>query len=313
MYLASKLVSTPLRLYDCSPMTDGAAAVLLTSEKTDLRIAGLGQGTGPAGLRERSSFTSFEPTRMAAERAYRMAGIGPKDIDVAEVHDAFTPFEIISTEDLGFFPAGKGWQALEEGKTAPEGPLPVNASGGLKSRGHPVGASGVAQVVELSRLMRGEAGIKLKREPRRGIAQSTGGLGANNFVTILERGAGSSSSLRQPSAPDLKPLRRRSAAAPVHIEEGSIETFTILYVTPDGFLPPLALALIRGRNGELVMAQGEDIEHLKIGRDVFLRQLDGGYIFTVKSHLDQVKNALDRLIRALPRGGKEPRSKVGNR
>lgn len=312
-YLASKLVSTPLRLYDCSPMTDGAAALLLTSEKTDLRISGLGQGTGPAGLRERSSFTSFEATRMAAERAYRMAGIGPKDIDLAEVHDAFTPFEIISTEDLGFFPAGKGWQVLEEGKTAADGPLPVNASGGLKSRGHPVGASGVAQVVELARLMRGEGGIKLKREPRRGIAQSTGGLGANNFVTILERGDGSSPASRQPPPPDLKPLRRRNTAAPVHIEEGTIETFTILYVTPDGFLPPLALALIRGRNGELVMAQGEDIAHLKIGRDVFLRQLDGGYIFTVKSHLDQVKDALDRLIRALPRGGKEPRTKVGNR
>jgi len=313
MYLASKLVSTPLRLYDCSPMTDGAAAVLLTGEKTDLKISGLGQGTGPAGLRERSTFTSFEATRVAAERAYRMAGITAKDIDFAEVHDAFTPFEIISSEDLGFFAPGKGWQALEEGRTAPDGPLPINVSGGLKARGHPVGASGVAQVVEVVRLMRGEGGIKLKREPRRALAQSTGGLGANNLVTIVERDGGVSSNSRPPPILELRPVRPRAGAAPVRSEEGTIETFTILYVTPDGFLPPLALALIRGRAGEIIMAQGEDVEHLKIGREVFLRQLDGGYIFTVKSHLDQVKDALDRLIRALPRG-KEPRApKAGER
>jgi acetyl-CoA C-acetyltransferase len=313
MYFASKLVSTPLRLYDCSPMTDGAAAVLLTAEKTDLKISGLGQGTGPAGLRERRTFTSFEATRMAAERAYSMAGIGPKDIDFAELHDAFTPFEIISSEDVGFFPAGKGWQALEERRTGPDGPLPINVSGGLKARGHPVGASGVAQVVELARLMRGECGIKLKREPRRALAQSTGGLGANNLVTIVERANGAPAPSRPVPLHDLRPVSRRAAAAPVQSEEGTIETFTILYVTPDGFLPPLALALIRGNAGELIMAQGEDIEHLKIGREVFLRQLDGGYIFTVKSHLDQVKDALDRLIRGLPRGKETRPSKAGER
>lgn len=298
MYLASKLVSTPLRLYDCSPMTDGAAAVLLTSEKTDLRIAGLGQGTGPAGLRERDTFTSFEATRMAAERAYRMAGVTARDIDFAEVHDAFTAFEIISTEDLGFFPAGKGWQALEEGKTAPDGALPINVSGGLKARGHPVGASGVAQIVEVVRLMRGEGGMKLKRYPRCALAQSTGGLGANNLVTIVERADGRSPNSRPPVPPELRPLKRRADSASAPSQEGTIETFTILYVTPDGFLPPLALALIRGRAGELIMAQGEDVAHLKIGREVFLRELDGGYIFTVKSHLDQVKDALERLIRS---------------
>ncbi len=312
-YLASKLVSTPLRLYDCSPMTDGAAAVLVTAEKTDLRISGLGQGTGPAGLRERSAFTSFEPTRMAAERAYRMAGITPNDIDFAEVHDAFTPFEIISTEDLGFFPAGKGWQPAVEGKTAPDGPLPINLSGGLKARGHPVGASGVAQVVEVARLMRGEGGIKLKREPRRGLAQSTGGLGANNLVTIVERANGARPTTRAAARTEPRPVRRRKNAAAARSEEGTIETFTILYVTPDGFLPPLALALIRDQTGAIVMAQGEDLAHLKIGREVFLRQLDGGYIFTVKSHLDQVKQALDRLLRAVPGGDKKPDKKEERR
>src|SRR3989442_11408933 len=127
IYLASKLVSTPLRLYDCSPMTDGAAAIILTGEKTDVAISGIGQGTGPAGLRERKSFTSFDATRRAAERAYRMAGISPKEIDFAEVHDAFTPFEIISTEDLGFFPPGKGWQAVQDGRTSIDGELPINS------------------------------------------------------------------------------------------------------------------------------------------------------------------------------------------
>jgi acetyl-CoA C-acetyltransferase len=301
IYLSSKLVSTPLRLYDCSPMTDGAAAVILTSEKTDLIVSGIGQGTGPAGLRERRSFTSFDATRLAAEHAYRMAGLSPKDIDFAEVHDAFTPFEIISTEDLGFFPAGKGWQAVEEGKTTIDGELPVNPSGGLKSRGHPVGGSGVAQVVEVAERLRGNVKAKSKREPRRGLAQSTGGLGANNLVTIIERAEGARAPVSwSQAAGRSRPLRRRPPIAAAPSEEGRIETFTILYVTPDGFLPPLALALVRDRAGQLVMAQGEDIGHLKIGRDVYLRQLDGGYVFTVKSHLLKVKEAMRQLVHGLP-------------
>ncbi len=312
-YLSSKLVSTPLRLYDCSPITDGAAAVILTAEKTEVVISGLGQATGPVGLRERKSFTSFRATRIAAERAYRMAGISPKEIDFAEVHDAFTPFEIISTEDLGFFPAGKGWRAAEEGKTAIEGELPINPSGGLKSRGHPVGASGVAQVVEVVRRLRGEAEAKLKREPSRALAQSTGGLGTNNLVTILERSERPQAQNPWAPAPARsKPLQRQKSAPASVSEEGRIETFTILYVTPDGFLPPLALALIRDRAGQLIMAQGEDVSHLKIGREVYLRQLDGSYVFTVKSHLLKVREALKQLLRrlpSLPAGGKRPRSR----
>ena len=300
MYLASKLVSTPLRLYDCSPMTDGAAAVILTAEKTDLVVSGLGQGTGPAGLRERKSFTSFEATRTAAEHAYRMAGLSPNQIDFAEVHDAFTPFEIISTEDLGFFPAGKGWQAAAAGKTAADGELPINPSGGLKSRGHPVGASGVAQIVELAGRLRGGGGMKLKREPRRALAQSTGGLGANNLVTIVERADAAKAQNSWAPPAHARPRRQKTAAPAAAGAEGTIETFTLLDVTPDGFLPPLALALVRTRAGELVMAQGEDIAHLKIGREVYLRRLDGGYVFTVKSHLLQVKEALKKLLRGLP-------------
>jgi acetyl-CoA C-acetyltransferase len=296
-YLASKLIATPLRLYDCAPITDGAAALVLTSEKTDVRLAGIGQGTGPLSLRERDIFTSFPATRIAAARAYQMAETSPQGIDFAEVHDAFTPFEIITTEDLGFFPPGKGGEAAVEGKTALEGTLPINPSGGLKARGHPVGASGLAQVVEVTKRLRGPTPDK--KEFKRGLAQSTGGLGTNNFVTILER---TDSPQVQPSALPLSALTlpaapKKSALMEVTSDEGEIETFTILYVTPDGFLPPVALALIRDRNGRLLMAQGEDNVQLKIGREVYLRRIDDVCLFTVKSQLQKVQESLKRLLR----------------
>lgn len=298
-YLSSKLIATPLRLYDCAPITDGAAAVVLTSEKTDVRLSGIGQGTGPLSLRERDTFTSFPATRIAAARAYQMAGTSPQDIDFAEVHDAFTPFEIITTEDLGFFPPGKGGEAAVEGKTALEGPLPINPSGGLKARGHPVGASGLAQVVEVTKRLRGYG--PGKHEFMRGLAQSTGGLGTNNFVTILERTdspavAGVQRSASPPSlfAPPAI-VKKATSPAPMS-DEGQIETFTILYVTPDGFLPPVALALIRNRKGQLLMAQGEDDVQLKIGREVYLRRIDDVYLFTVKSQLQKMQESLKRLL-----------------
>jgi acetyl-CoA acetyltransferase len=316
-YFSSKLVSTPLRLYDCSPITDGAAAVILTAEKTDLVISGIGQGTGPLSLRERDSFTSFRATRIAADRAYRMAGLSPREIDFAEVHDAFTPFEIINTEDLGFFPPGKGGRAVEAGKTSLEGALPVNPSGGLKSRGHPVGASGAAQVVEVAWRLRGEAKGKLRKEAKRGLAQSMGGLAANNFVTIVER-ADSSPKVQNlwapPPSPPIRPRRAPESQTPPS-DEGRIETFTILYVTPDGFLPPLALALVRDSRGRLLMAQGEDIGHLKIGRAVYLRQVGDCTLFTVKSHLLKVREAMRRLlsrIPSLPRKSEKPPRKKEN-
>jgi hypothetical protein len=239
-----------------------------------------------------------------------MAGVTPGEIDCAEVHDAFTPFEIIGTEDLGFFPPGTGGQAAESGKTAANGDLPINASGGLKSRGHPMGASGVAQIVEIARQLRGESAAKFKREPRRGLAQSVGGLASNNFVTIIER-AGMAAP--PPAAPMtaahayLAPTATKKQAPPVPTEsEGVIDTFTILYTTPDGFLPPLALALIRDRHGNRVMAQGEDINQLRIGRDVYLNQIGGISYFTVKSHLQQVREAMQKLLRK--NGGTSPQN-----
>ncbi len=303
-YFSSKLVSTPLRLYDCSPITDGAAAVVLTSERTDVVVSGIGQATGTLSLRRRDSFTSFSATQTAAAMAYQMAGISPKEIDFAEVHDAFTSFEIISTEDLGFFPPGRGGLAVESGKTALEGALPINPSGGLKSRGHPVGASGVAQIVEVVWRLRGDSKAKPQRDARRALCQSTGGLGTNNFVTILER-TDSSISINSSQTPRLhfqagQRLGRQAAAHEPPSDEGRIETFTILHVTPDGFLPPLALALIRDRKGDLVMAQGEDITQLKIGREVYLRKVGDSYLFTVKSHLKMVAEALKKLLRRAP-------------
>jgi acetyl-CoA acetyltransferase len=308
-YLSSKFIATPLRLFDCSPITDGAAAVILTAEKTDLRISGIGQGTGPTGLHQRDSFTSFPATQIAARRAYEMAGVGPKNIDFAEVHDAFTIFEIISTEDLGFFPPGKGGESAEAGRTGVEGDLPVNPSGGLKSRGHPVGASGVAQVVEVVKRFREETDPKLKRAATRALTQSTGGLGANNLVTIIER-AEQAPSVQNVWAPVAQAQRRLAAkeSMPVAHDEGRIETFTILYVTPDGFLAPLALGLIRNRRGRFLFAQGEDTEHLKIGREVYLRRVDDYYCFTVKSHLQKVREAFGKLLHSISR----PSGRRGN-
>jgi acetyl-CoA C-acetyltransferase len=297
VYLASRFIATPLRLYDCAPITDGAAALVLTSEKTDVRLSGIGQGTGPLSLRERDIFTSFPATRIAAARAYQMAETSPQGIDFAEVHDAFTPFEIITTEDLGFFPPGKGGEAAVDGKTALDGPLPINPSGGLKARGHPVGASGLAQVVEVTKRLRGQT--RGKREFKRGLAQSTGGLGTNNFVTILERT--DSRPVKSPALPLLPSApvaaQKKTASAAAASDEGEIETFTILYVTPDGFLPPVALALIRDRHGRLLMAQGEDNVQLKIGREVYFRRMDDVYLFTVKSQLQKVQESLKRLLR----------------
>ncbi|MEA3506421.1 MAG: thiolase domain-containing protein [Elusimicrobiota bacterium] len=183
----SKVISDPLKLYDCSPISDGAASMVVTSEKSKVKLKGLGQGSEHVPLTKRDKFTSFQSTKIAAERAYKMAQIEPSDISFAELHDAFTPFEIIGSEDVGFFEPGMGWIALKEGKTSKKGSIPVNPSGGLKARGHPVGASGLAQVVEAAWQLRGEAGDRqLDRNLKYALTQSIGGLATNNMVIILE-------------------------------------------------------------------------------------------------------------------------------
>lgn len=305
-YYASKLVSVPLRLYDCAPITDGAAAVVLTGEVTDIRIAGIGQSTDLLPLRLRSSLAAFRATRLAARRAYEMAGIHPEEIGFAEVHDAFTPFEIIATEDLGFFEPGKGGRAVEKGVTALDGPLPINPSGGLKARGHPVGATGLAQVVEVVYQMRGQVEPRRQvRSPALALAHSVGGLGTNNFVTILERADRARPLIAVRSPERLQPERPPHRPRPIQgvAPEGVIETFTIVHVPPEGFTPPLPLAIVRDARGEMVIARGEGLRYLKIGRRVFIERREGGFWFFPATVFEMARRRVQQLFRGRGRRG----------
>ncbi len=192
----STMVAEPLRLLHCSPITDGAAVVILCpadrageflKDRPRVVVTGSGHATDTIALHSREDITWLKATEVAAKRAYDMAGVGPGDIDFAEVHDCFTIAEIIVTEALGFFERGQGGPAAERGDTAREGSRPVNTSGGLKSKGHPVGATGAAQIIEVTRQLWGEAGDRQLPNPRRGLAQNMGGSGGSTLVHILER------------------------------------------------------------------------------------------------------------------------------
>ncbi len=189
------MVSDPLTLLDCSPITDGSAAVILCSmdkakkltKKRLVKITGSGHASDTIQLAHREDLSFLKSTAVAAEEALKMAGKKTSDIDFAEVHDCFTIAEIMVIEALGFADRGKGGPATADGKTALDGDIPINASGGLKSKGHPVGATGVAQIVELTKQIRGEAdnGRQLKKADI-GLAQNMGGSGASSVVHILE-------------------------------------------------------------------------------------------------------------------------------
>jgi len=171
-------ISSPLGLYDISPLSDGSASVILSIEKSPVSVRGLGFGTGsflPSGD------PSFSSSRNAFEQAYKEAQVTPKEIHFAELHDAFTPFELIGAEDAMLFPRGEALRRVKSGLTHPEGALPINVSGGLKSRGHPVGASGLAQIVEICNF------FPKKDRQTFALAHSIGGLATNNFAAILER------------------------------------------------------------------------------------------------------------------------------
>ncbi|WP_457555474.1 thiolase domain-containing protein [Candidatus Pyrohabitans sp.] len=192
--LRSPLVADPLRLLDCSPITDGAACVVLASEErarefvdSPVYITGSGQASSTIALHDRRSITVADATVNAAKEAYARAKRSAGDIQVAEVHDAFTIGEILAIEGLGFFKIGEGGRATEEGETAIGGRIPVNTSGGLKAKGHPVGATGVAQVVEIALQLRGEAG-KRQVDADVGLAHNVGGSGGTAVVHILEKG-----------------------------------------------------------------------------------------------------------------------------
>ncbi len=190
--LAGKPIAEPLTLYDCSLVSDGAAAVLLAPlerarEFTDrpVVIAGIAQASDSVALDNKPDITTFAAVRRAAEKAYRMAGVGPDEIEFAEVHDCFTIAEIIATEDLGFAPRGQGGPYASAGCTLRTGPRPVNASGGLKAKGHPVGATGVGQICDVALQIRGDAGEMQLERHSLGLAQNLGGSGATAVVTIL--------------------------------------------------------------------------------------------------------------------------------
>jgi acetyl-CoA C-acetyltransferase len=190
--LAARPVAEPLHLYDCSLISDGAAAVLLMPAdrardftNKPVRILGVAQASDFVALDQKQDITTFPAVRRAAQKAYEMAGVGPRDIQFAELHDCFTIAEIVALEDLGFVELGSGGPYEASGATARTGEKPINASGGLKSKGHPVGATGVAQLCDLVSQIRCEAGdMQLKRNSL-GLAQNLGGSGASCVVSIL--------------------------------------------------------------------------------------------------------------------------------
>jgi acetyl-CoA C-acetyltransferase len=194
--LAAPAVCSPLHLLDCCPQTDGAAAVLLAPaerahEFTDrpVFVAGFGVATDHPYLHEKSSFVGLQATVDASRRAYAMAGVGPADIDLAEVHDCFTITEILDIEDLGFVEKGKGGVASLDGETALTGRIPVNTSGGLLAKGHPIGATGIAQITECWWQLREDAGER-QVALRNGFAlqHNVGGRGSGvSVVNILTR------------------------------------------------------------------------------------------------------------------------------
>jgi acetyl-CoA C-acetyltransferase len=190
----SVMVADPLRVLDCSPITDGASAVILCplemaqkiSNKPVVKVTGSGHATDSIAVHQRKDITHLAAAEVAAKKAYDMAGVGPDDIDLAEVHDCFTIAEICAIEALGFVERGKGGIATESGETAIGGRIPINTSGGLKSKGHPVGATGVAQICEITEQLRGESGKRQVEGARRGLAQNMGGTCASSLVHILE-------------------------------------------------------------------------------------------------------------------------------
>ena len=194
--LRSPLIADPLRLLDCSPVSDGAAAlVLCTVERAKslrcdpiVRITGSGMGTDTIALHHRADLPDLRAARAAGEAAFRMAGRRPEDVDFAEIHDGFTIVELCSLEALGFVERGRSGPATEAGETSLGGRIPVNPSGGLKAGGHPVGATGVAQVCEVVTQLRGRAGARQVPGARIGLAHSMAGSGGSALVHLLEVG-----------------------------------------------------------------------------------------------------------------------------
>lgn len=193
--LEAPMISSPLGLYDCSPISSGASAAILVSEQyaaerdlnVPVAITGTGQGTDHLALADRESLVETPAARKAAQRAYDEAGIGPSDVDVAEVHDCFTIAEVLALEALGFYDPGEAIGAAQRGETGRDGNLPVNLSGGLKAKGHPVGATGGAQISELTKLLRGDhINSDAVADGTIGLTHNAGGTVASTVVHVLE-------------------------------------------------------------------------------------------------------------------------------
>ncbi len=191
--MKSPVVASPLKLYDCCPFSDGASSVILCNEKFAkshtkdyVKIIGSGRGGSPAALQGRDHMTTIPSTKLAAQAAYKMAGISPKDVDFAEVHDCFTIAEIIDSEDLGFFEKGKAVDAVRNKQTELGGSIPINPSGGLKSKGHPIGATGVGQAVEVFDQLTCNAGERTIRDAKIGLTHNFGATGASCAVHIFQ-------------------------------------------------------------------------------------------------------------------------------
>jgi len=193
--MSSRVIAWPLKLFDCSLITDGASCLVLTKPElarkftdTPVHIIGSGQASDAIGLYEREEFTTLKAAKLAAQEAYRMAKVESRDVDVAEVHDCFTIAEIVAYEDLGFCKSGEGGSLVEKETTTIEGDLPVNTSGGLKSKGHPVGATGTAQAYEIYLQLTGQAERRQVKGAEIGLTHNVGGSGASAAVHLYRRG-----------------------------------------------------------------------------------------------------------------------------
>jgi len=192
--MSSRVVAWPLKLFDCSLITDGASCLILTKPNlakkftdTPVHIIGSGQASDTIGLYERDDLTSLKAGKLAAQEAYKMAGVTPDKVDVAEVHDCFTIAEIVAYEDLDFCKPGEGGHFIEEGDSQIGGKVAVNTSGGLKAKGHPVGATGTAQAYEIYEQLTGHGEKRQVEGAEIGLAHNIGGLGATGVVHIFRR------------------------------------------------------------------------------------------------------------------------------
>lgn len=184
---SSPEVSSPLRLMDCSLSVNGGAAVIISNDKTDIEVIGSGFATDYILTFGREETTHFRATQLAAKKAFAEAGITPKDIDVAEIHDAFTSVELISYEDLGFAEEGKGAELIRSGKINLGGEMPINTSGGLKAKGHPISATGLAQIYEITHQLRGDCKERQVQNAKIGLTHNIGGAGGSVTVHILKK------------------------------------------------------------------------------------------------------------------------------